>query len=156
MVRTMPSPLRRLFLLPWLAATACTFHSTATHWNGRHGLDGKPVFVTTTTIYGINLLVLLPFWGDTRVDNLVDEATAKIAASDSNTLRVVETESANYWYAIPPLTWFVAPVMGSVSIEYTPSGKALADAQALAKLQDQRAAERREQDQSHVIPDARR
>ncbi|MBL8754921.1 MAG: hypothetical protein JNK15_16570, partial [Planctomycetes bacterium] len=57
-------------------SSGCTFHSTATHWNGRTAADGRPVWMTTTTTYGVNLLVLLPFVGDTRADALVDEATA--------------------------------------------------------------------------------
>jgi hypothetical protein len=141
-------------LLPFLAG--CTFHSTAVQWNGRLGPDGKPVHVLTTTKYGLNLVVLLPFFGDTRTAQVVDEATARIAESGSDRLRVVETESANYWFALPPLSWFVSPVMGSVSIEYTPSTQALQQVAATQQLQDTRAAERREQDHGHVIPEARR
>ncbi len=146
----------RLAVLFAASFAGCAFHSTATHWNGRTGPDGQPVFVTTTTIYGLNLLVLLPFVGDTRTDNLVDAATARIATAGSDRLRVVETESANYWYAIPPLTWLIAPVMGSVSIEYTPSPRELAAVAELERLRDQRAQERREEDHSAVFPQLRK
>ena len=152
----MATPLRvvSLLLLPLLVG--CTLHSTATHWHGRTGPDGQPVFVRTTTIYGVNLLLVLPLLGDPRTDNLVDAATAKLAEQGSDRVRVVETESANYWYAIPPLTWFVSPVVGSVSIEYTPSPKELAAARELDRLQEERAAARREQDHSQVFPELRR
>lgn len=152
----MPRPIRSSILLAALAASACTLHSTATEWHRRVGIDGNPVFLATTTIYGLNLLVLLPFVGDTRTANVVDEATARIAAAGSDRVRVVETEFANYWFALPPLSWLVTPVSGSVSIEYTPSTKELVAAQALAKLQAERAAERREQDHSNLIPEPRR
>ncbi|MBL8756561.1 MAG: hypothetical protein JNK15_24920, partial [Planctomycetes bacterium] len=69
---------------------------------------------------------------------------------------VVETEGANYWYAIPPLTWFVSPVMGSVSIEFVPSAQALAVEAAEERVRTDKAAARRDADHGHVIPDARR
>lgn len=134
----------------------CTFHSTATHWHERTGIDGQPVFLTTTTTYGFNLLVLLPFVGDTRTDALIEASTAEIAVHGSDRLRVVETEGANYWYALPPISWFVTPVMGSVSIEFTPSAQALAAARAATAFRDQRAAERNERDNSHILPEPRR
>lgn len=139
-----------------LLAGACTFHSTATQWNGRVGPDGRPVHMVTTTSYGVHLFVLMPLAGDTRAEALVEAATARIATSDSDRVRVVETESANYWYALPPITWFVSPVMGSVSIEYVPSAKALQAAAELERLQAERAAVRNQQDHSHVIPEPRR
>ena len=35
----------------WLAilTSGCAFHSTATHWNGRVGSNGEPIFVKSTT-----------------------------------------------------------------------------------------------------------
>jgi hypothetical protein len=146
----------RPFLVGCVMLAGCTFHSTATHWNGRLDPAARPIYLTTTTIVGINLLVLLPFLGDTRADNLLDAATAEIARTDSTNLRVVETESANYWFAVPPLTWLFTPVQGSVSIEYTPSATALAAQAELERLQEQRAAERRAAGQEHLIPEPRR
>ena len=139
-----------------LAASACTFHSTASHWNGRVGIDGQPVYLTTTTTYGLHLLVLLPFLGDTRADSLVDACTAEIAGQGSDRLRAVETESANWWYALPPITWIVTPVMGSVSIEYTPSAAALAEQKRLDAVFEERTKARFEQDNRHVLPEPRR
>jgi DNA-binding beta-propeller fold protein YncE len=125
----MRRPLR--LVLPFAAAAAlttagCTFTSNATHWNGRVAPDGKPVYVTTTTVYGCNICILWKMVGDTRSDALVAATTARIAQHGSDHVRVVETESANWWYTIPPLTWLFTPVMGSVSIEYTPSAAELA------------------------------
>ena len=110
--------------------SGCTFHSVADQWHGRTGPDGQPVYTVTTTTYGFNLLVVVPFLGDVRTRALVDESAARIAEVDGDRVRVVETESANYWYALPPLSWFVSPVVGSVSIEYTPSAQELADVAA--------------------------
>lgn len=146
----------RLAALSLLGLGACTFHSTASHWHQRTAPDGKPVFVTTTTAYGLNLGIVLPFLGDTRLDETVDRACEHIARSDSDGVRVVETESYNYWYAIPPFTWLFTPVVMSVSLEYTPSAKLLAETAAADAWRDQKALERREQDHSHLIPEPRR
>lgn len=143
-------------LLPALLLGACTFHSTATHWNGRVGADGRPVFLVTTWKYGFNLFGLLPFVGDIRVDQLVDESTARIAATGSDRLRIVETEYLNYWYVLPPLTWFVSPMYGSVSIEYEPSAQELASARAADALFEQRARARQDEDHRHLVPEPRR
>lgn len=127
----MHAPCHRSLLLaaPLLAALpACTLHSTATHWHGRTGPDGKLVHALTTTAYGMNLAIVLPVLGDVVLDEVVDEACAHIARSDSNGVRIVETEKSNYWYAIPPLSWLFSPVVLSVTIEYTPSPAALAAA----------------------------
>lgn len=152
----MPSPLAVASLALFALATGCTFHTTARQWNGRLDRDGQPVFLTTTTTYGVQLLVLLPFVGDTRADALVDAATAEIARHDNQRVRVVETESANWWYALPPITWFVTPVMGSITMEFTPSAEELRIAEELAKYQEQKRLERNQQDHSHVIPEPRR
>lgn len=151
----MPSPLAAVSLLA-LIASGCTFHSTAREWHGRLDRDGQPVFATTTTTYGLQLLVLLPFAGDTRVDALVDAATAELARNDNQRVRLVETESANWWYALPPITWLFTPVMGSITIEFTPSAEELRIAAELARYQEQKRLERIEQDRTHVIPEPRR
>jgi hypothetical protein len=152
----MRNSLRITCALGLIATSGCTFHSTATHWNGRVGIDGRPVYLTTTTTFGLNLLVVLPFVGDPRADALLDRATAEIAAHGSDHVRVVETDGANYWYAIPPLSWLVSPVVGSVTLEFVPSAMAQQATADLDRLQAERAAARREQDHSHVIPDAKR
>jgi hypothetical protein len=119
----MATPLGRQSLLPVALLCGCTFHSIATEWHERTGIDGQPVRLMTTTIVGFNLLVLLPvpFLGDPRVTTLVDAATERLAREGANRLRVVETESSNYWFALPPLSWFVSPVIGSISIEFEPA-----------------------------------
>ncbi|MFN7588077.1 MAG: hypothetical protein ACK501_21475 [Planctomycetota bacterium] len=152
----MPSPLAVVSLAALALASGCTFHNTARQWNGRLDRDGQPVFLQTTTTFGVQLLVMLPFAGDTRAEALVDAATAEIARHDNQRVRVVETESANWWYALPPLTWLVTPVMGSITFEFTPSAEELRLAAELERYQEQKRLERIEQDRSHVIPEPRR
>lgn len=154
-------PRMRIFnrtLLPCatLALAGCSFHSTATHWHGRVGPDGTPIHVKVTTNVGFNLLVVLPFLGNTTIDTMLDVTSAEIADKGSDRLRVIQTGSENYWYGFPPVTWILTPVITDVAIEYQPSAQELADTAALHRLHAERAEARREQDNRHVIPEARR
>lgn len=145
-----------LLLLGSTLATGCAFHSTASHWNGRLGPDGIPVFVKTTTNVGLNVFVALPLLGNSTIDTMLDETTAEIAKYDSDHVRVIETATENYWYGFPPVTWIVTPVITNVSVEYRPSGKEVEE----ARKQDARIAEatkrRAEGDNDHLIPEPRR
>ena len=66
-------------LLACALATGCTFHSTATHWNGRLGEDGKPIFVKTSTNVGMNLIIVLPVLGNTSIDEMLDVQRTVVA-----------------------------------------------------------------------------
>jgi hypothetical protein len=102
-------------------ASACSFHSTATHWNGRVDQDGKPVFVKTTTNVGLNIAIAIPLFGNTTIDTMLNETTADIAKLGSDGVRVFQTTSENYWYGFPPFTWILTPVITDVAMEYRPS-----------------------------------
>ena len=76
----------------------------------------------------MHLVGLVPFVGETTIDEMVDESTRWIRAADGSRLRLVETELHNYWYGVPPLSWIFSPVITSVTFEYEPSDTALAAA----------------------------
>ena len=104
-----------------LLTASCSFHSTATKWNGRVDEDGKPVFVKTTTNIGFNLLVIIPFLGNSTIEAMLDETTAEIAEEGGNRVRVIQTGSENYWYGWSPFTWVITPIVTDVALEYEPS-----------------------------------
>lgn len=139
-----------------LPLTGCAFHSTATHWNGRVGDDGKPIYVKATTNVGLNVFVLLPAVGNSTIDAMLDETTAEIAEEGSDRVRVIQTSSEVYWYGLPPLTWFVTPVVTEVSVEYEPSAKEQAEAAAADRRLAERAAARSDEEKARVIPEPRR
>lgn len=117
-----------LFLLLAVAMLgSCAFHSTATHWHGRVGQDGQPVFLKVTTNVGFNLLILIPLLGGVTIDSMIDEAAQEIAEEGGDYVRVFQTTSENYWYGLPPITWILTPVITNVSMEYRPSEKVLAE-----------------------------
>ena len=105
-------------------------HSTATHWNGHLGADGQPVFVLTSSYVGFNFAILMPLVGRTTIDEMVDEASRRITDLHGSHLRLVETETNNYWYGVPPLSWLFSPVVTIISFEYRASEQALSEAAA--------------------------
>lgn len=135
-----------------LLTTACSFHSTATHWNGLRDADGKPVFVKTTTNIGFNLLVILPLLGNTSIDSMINETTAEIANEGGDRVRMIQSGSENYWYGTPPITWIVTPVVTDIALEYEPSAAEIAKVAAENASFSTRQKERREMDNSHVVP----
>lgn len=126
----MPALRVRLLLATALLAMtpACAFHSVATHWNGRVGPDGEPVYIRTVTNIGVNLAVILPVLGNTTIDAMVNEVTREVAIKGGDHVRVFQTATENYWYGFPPFTWVVTPVITDVSVEYRPSKEEMATA----------------------------
>lgn len=151
----MNSPMRWAAAALLLASTACSFHSTATRWNGLYDADGKPVFVKTTTNVGFNLLVLLPILGNTTIESMIDETTLEIAEEGGRRVRLVQTGAENYWYGWSPFTWIITPVVTDVVLEYEPSPAEIEKARAANEEFQQRQAQRARRDNTHVIPDRR-
>lgn len=125
-----PPPAPTAIALAAIAMPSCSFHSTATRWNGHLGADGQPVFVLTSSYVGMNFVIMVPLCGRITIGEMVDEATRRITEQGGSHLRLVETETNNYWYGVPPLSWFFSPVVTSISFEYRPSAEALARAAA--------------------------
>ena len=105
--------------------TGCTT-STATHWNGRVGPNGKPVYVKSQTNVGINIAVFIPFLGATTLPKQIDKLTQKIETEKGDVVRMIETSNENYWYGFPPFTWILTPVITTVTADYEPSPDVLA------------------------------
>jgi len=151
----MNSHLRWATLALLLFSTACSFHSTATRWNGMYDADGKPVFVKTTTNVGFNLLVLLPILGNTTIDTMIDETTQEIADEGGNRVRIVQSGAENYWYGWSPFTWIVTPVVTDIVIEYQPSEEAIEKAKAEEASLQERHQQRARGNNSHIVPGQR-
>src|SRR5262245_29292378 len=88
--------------------SGCAFHTTAEEWNGRVGPDGKPVYYTTATQVGANLLIIIPFLGHLEIPGMVDELTEEIQEKGGDDVRIVQGNSENYWYGFSPFTWIVS------------------------------------------------
>lgn len=101
--------------------------STARQWNGLVDADGHPVFYTSTSKVGANLVIVVPFFGDLSIDGLVDDLTEQIKEEGGDHVRIVQGTTENYWYGFPPFTWGVTPVISTVSAEYRPSAEAVAE-----------------------------
>ena len=113
-------------LLLCLLLSGCTLYATATHWNGRVGPNGRPVFIKSSTNIGLNMGIVVPILGSTTMDKMVDSTTAEIASERGDRIRIIESAAENYWYGFPPLTWFLTPVVTTVTVEYEPDAEELA------------------------------
>ncbi|HMQ23287.1 MAG TPA: hypothetical protein PKE00_12405 [Planctomycetota bacterium] len=107
-----------------LSFAACSFHSTAKHFNGRVGMNGEHVYVRSTTNVGFNFGIVLKLFGATDMDSMVDQMTASIAEEGGDHVRIIETSTENYWYGFPPFTWILTPVITTVSADYRPTTEA--------------------------------
>ena len=109
-----------------LSCAGCTLYSTATQWNGRMGPNGRPVFIKSSTNIGMNLGIVVPILGSTTMGKMVDTTTEEIALENGDLVRVIESSSENYWFGFPPLTWFLTPVVTTVTVEYEPAREEMA------------------------------
>jgi len=114
-------------LLPLLAG-GCAFHSNATNWTQRVGPEGRPVFVKSTTNVGLNFLIALKIVGGTDTPGMIQETTSSIAEEGGDKVRIIQSESENYWYGFPPFTWILTPVITTVTADYEPPADALGKA----------------------------
>lgn len=145
-----------LLLGPLLLGASCTFHSTATHWNGRVGTSGKPVFVKSSTNVAFNLAIVLPFLGRTSMDEMIDGTSNSIAENGGDKVRLVETGSENYWYGFPPFTWVFTPVITEIAIEYEPSVRELSEVMAEEVAMNRAPKRYNAENRDEVITTARR
>lgn len=120
-----PRTLLVTLVLASFAFTSCATHTTAHRWNGVVGGDGEPTFYTATKRPALQLFVALPFLGNPDVDGMVDDLTAYVAEEGGDRVRIVQGTSVNYWFAFPPLTWIVTPVVARVDAEWRPSAETL-------------------------------
>ena len=115
-----------------LLINGCAFQSTAKDWNGVMGFDGKPAYYTETRKVTFNLLIMVPFLGNSDIDGMVEKLTSHVAEMKGSNARIVQGSSENYWYGFPPATWVVTPIVTTVSAEYTPiQEKYITDQQAI-------------------------
>lgn len=151
----MNSQLRWVSIALLFLTTSCSFHSTATHWNGLRDADGKPVFVKVTTNIGFNVLVLLPLLGNTSIDSMLDETTAEIASEGGDRVRVIQSGAENYWYGWSPFTWIITPIVTDIALEYEPSAEQIAKVTEADAARAERHRERTDRDNSHIVPSGR-
>ena len=114
--------IKQLISLALIGSLAgCTFHSTARHFNGLVGTNGKAVYVKSTTNVGLNFAIALKLFGATTTDAMIERMTSGIAEEGGNRVRIIESSTENYWYGFPPFTWIFTPVITTVTADYEPA-----------------------------------
>jgi hypothetical protein len=93
---------------------ACVSHSAATEFHGVAGVRGVPIEYQTTTSYAIHGLFVFPLLGDARKSSVVDAFAEEAAARGASRQRIAQTSSLTYWFILPPISFFVHPVVTSI------------------------------------------
>ncbi len=107
--------LRRAASAALVALTsACVSHSTATEFHGVAGVRGVPIEYQTTTSYAIHGLFVFPLIGDARKSSVVDAFAEEAAARGASRQRIAQTSSFTYWFILPPISFFIQPVVTTV------------------------------------------
>ncbi len=94
--------------------SSCVMHSAATEFHGVAGVRGVPIEYQTTTSYAIHGLFIFPLIGDARKSSVVDAFAEEAAARGASRQRIAQTNSLTYWFILPPISFFVHPVVTSI------------------------------------------
>jgi hypothetical protein len=107
---------RLLGLAPLLLAAfaGCAQHTHCTDFNGVPGLRGEPVEYQLTSCYALHALWFVPILGDASLENAVHEFTAEASARGARRVHIVNTVTTHYWYVLPPVSFFIHPVVTEV------------------------------------------
>lgn len=97
-----------------LTAASCITHSHHRDFNGLSGRDGLETDYQVTTSYGVNLFLIFPFGGDTRLTTTVNSFTAEAARVGGDRIAITDSGSDSYWYALFPLSLIFTPVITTV------------------------------------------
>ena len=95
-------------------SSSCVSHSAATEFHGVAGVRGVPIEYQTTTSYAIHGLFVFPLIGDARKSSVVDAFAKEAAARGASRQRIAQTSSLTYWFLLPPISFFVHPVVTSI------------------------------------------
>jgi hypothetical protein len=89
-------------------------HSHHREFNGMTGREGLETDYLVTTSYGVNLLMFLPFGGDTRLSSTVDAFSAEAAAIGGEQIAITDSGNDLYWFLLFPLTVIFTPSVTTV------------------------------------------
>lgn len=110
------APLARALLavtaaLPFLG---CVTHTHCSDLSGVPGLRGEPVEYQTTTSYALHGLFLFPLLGDGTLESTMGEFTKEASGHGGKRVDIAETSKLTLWFILPPISFFVHPVITEV------------------------------------------
>ncbi|MEZ6017341.1 MAG: hypothetical protein R3F49_19665 [Planctomycetota bacterium] len=93
---------------------ACVTHSHVEAFSGVDGIRGEPIEYQTTTTYALHGLFVFPLIGNGKKSYALEQFAAEAAERGGTRMRVTQTSSLTYWFILPPLSFFVHPVVTTV------------------------------------------
>jgi len=115
MTRTLARTLSSVIALSaLLVSTGCVTHSHAESFSGVNGLRGEPIEYQTTTSYALHGLFVFPMLGSAKKTATLEAFTAEAAERGGTRFRVTQTSSFTYWFILPPISFFIHPVVTTV------------------------------------------
>jgi len=100
-----------------LLLVGCVSSEVCTKTNGITDNDGKTLVHQATSVWGLHWVFGAggPISGDGRLENAVNEFTAKAKADGHKETRISSSETTMYWWCFPPISFIVTPINSHVA-----------------------------------------
>ena len=110
--------LAAVFMLCPLLSSGCTSTSMNQKFNGLSTPAGPPVGHINTSKYALHLLFgVLPFLGNASIEDALDAAAQKAKEAGADQIRIVQSQKTAYWFALPPISFVITPVVSNVAAD---------------------------------------
>ncbi len=97
-----------------LPLAGCVTHTHCSDLSGVPGIRGEPIEYQTTTSYALHGLFVYPIFGDGSLESTVTEFTKEASGRGGKRVDIAETSKLTLWFILPPLSFFVHPVITEV------------------------------------------
>lgn len=101
-------------------AAGCSISSRATDFSGLKNINGDKVNHIHTRNWAVNLFIANPLWGDATLQNTVKDFTAEAKKAGATKVSIADSSEKVFWWALPPFTLILTPVVTSVSGDAIP------------------------------------
>jgi len=109
-----------MLLLVMGVAAGCSISSRATDFSGLKNINGDKVNHIHTRNWAVNLFVAQPLIGDATLQNTVKDFTAEAKKAGATKVSIADSSEKVFWWALPPFTLILTPVVTSVSGDAIP------------------------------------
>jgi hypothetical protein len=93
----------------------CSMTSTARDYSGLDIPEGSPKMHVNTTNVAIHWLFSSPMVGDATLTGVVKDCTAAAKLHGATKIRLVQSEVYTYWWILPPISFFIQPVVSNAA-----------------------------------------
>lgn len=97
-----------------LPLAGCVSHTHCADLAGVPGLRGEAVEYQTTTSYALHGLFVFPLLGDGTLEETVKAFGTEASGRGGTRVDIAETSKLTLWFILPPLSFFVHPVITEV------------------------------------------